>query len=186
MRRTVTVLALVAAVLPVGGAALGAPAIDTLELARYSPAQMKLFYQLDGGTSAGALGVDVTGPNGQVTHGSIVSAFIAALREDGVEGGIGCAVSALARTDLGRTAETKVRAADADGVDADAVDADAVEADPEDIALAEVETRCAGSEDEGAATGDPGGEPEKETGHGRPDWAGPGAASGNPGRSRRP
>lgn len=181
MRRTVTVLALVAAVLPIGAAALAAPAIDTLELAGYSPAEMKLFYELDGvdGASAGELGVDVTGPNGQVTHGSIVSAFVAALRADGVEGGIGCAVSTLARTDLGRTAETKVRVPDADGVDAD-------EEAPDDIDLTGVETRCSGSEDEDAVTGDDGGKPGKKTGHGRPDWAGPGAASENPGRSRRP
>lgn len=174
MRRTVTVLALTAAVLPIGAAALAAPSIDTLELGHYSPTQMKLFYQLEGveDTSEGELGVDVTGPNGQVNHGSIVSAFIAALREDGIEGGIGCAVSSLARTDLGRTEETKVRVPDAETA--------APTADAADIDLADVENRCQETED-GETEGD-----EPGTGKGKPEWAGAGATADNPGRSRRP
>jgi len=172
-----TVLALAAVVLPVGGAALAAPSIDTLVLGSYSPEQMKLFYQLEGvgGTSEGELGVDVTGPSGQVNHGSIVSAFIAALRADGIEGGIGCAVSSLARTDLGRTEETKVRVPDADTPTADVVEPAA------GIDLSDVENRCQGTED-GETEGD---KPGKSTGKGKPEWAGAGAAADNPGRSRR-
>lgn len=191
MRRTVTVLVLAAAVLPVGAAALAAPSIDTLELGHYSPAQMKLFYQLDGvdGESEGELGVDVTGPNGQVNHGSIVSAFIAALREDGIEGGIGCAVSSLARTDLGRTEETKVRVPDAETVAPTADVADVAEP-ADDIDLSDVENRCQETED-GDTEGDEPGKGKGKgkgtgTGTGKPEWAGAGATADNPGRSHRP
>lgn len=171
MRRTVTIIALALAVLPLGGGALAAPGIDTLVLQGYSPETMKLFYQLDTVDEE----VDVTGPHGHVNHGSVVAAFIAALREDGVEGGIGCAVSSLARTDLGRTEETQVRDADDE---ATTVASEAVA----DIDLSDVENRCVPDDDPETD----GGKPAKKTGHGKPDWAGPDAATGNPGQSHRP
>ena len=50
--------------------------------------------------------VDVTGPNGQVNHGQVVSSFVHAvkeqLREAGVRGGIGCLVHAIAHSDHGK------------------------------------------------------------------------------------
>ena len=50
--------------------------------------------------------VDVTGPNGQVNHGQVVSSFVQALkeqlREAGVRGGIGCLVHAIAHSDYGK------------------------------------------------------------------------------------
>ena len=51
-------------------------------------------------------GVDVTGPNGQVNHGQVVSSFVHAvkeqLREAGVRGGIGCLVHGIAHSDYGK------------------------------------------------------------------------------------
>ena len=51
-------------------------------------------------------GVDVTGPNGQVNHGQVVSSVVHAvkeqLREAGVRGGIGCLVHVIANSDYGK------------------------------------------------------------------------------------
>lgn len=50
--------------------------------------------------------VDVTGPNGQVNHGQVVSSFVRALKEQlrdaGVRGGIGCLVHVIAHSDYGK------------------------------------------------------------------------------------
>lgn len=50
--------------------------------------------------------VDVTGPNGQVNHGQVVSSFVQAvkeqLREAGVRGGIGCLVHVISHSDYGK------------------------------------------------------------------------------------
>jgi hypothetical protein len=50
--------------------------------------------------------VDVTGPNGQVNHGQVVSSFVQAvkeqLREAGVRGGMGCLVHVIAHSDYGK------------------------------------------------------------------------------------
>lgn len=45
---------------------------------------------------------DVQGPQGQVNHGTVVSSFVHALKEAGYGPGIGCFVSAIARTDYGK------------------------------------------------------------------------------------
>lgn len=45
---------------------------------------------------------DVTGPQGQVNHGTVVSSFVQALKDAGYQGRIGCYVSAIARTDYGK------------------------------------------------------------------------------------
>ncbi len=45
--------------------------------------------------------VDVTGPNGQVNHGQVVSSFVHALREAGIRGK-GCLVRSIAGSDYGK------------------------------------------------------------------------------------
>ena len=54
---------------------------------------------------------DVQGPNGQVNHGTVVSSFVKALREAGYEGGVGCYVQAIARTDYDQPVATQRREA---------------------------------------------------------------------------
>lgn len=183
MRRTVTALALALAALPLGVGALAAPSIDTLELAHYSPADMKLFYQLSDGAADLPVEVGVTGPNGQVNHGSIISAFIRSLRANGIEGAIGCAVSTLAKTDLGRTEETKVRVPDAE-TDVSVVVSAAEVPVVGDIDLSNIENRCITAEDT-SGTEDHGKPENRGDGHGKPDWAGRNASTGNPGQSHR-
>jgi len=50
--------------------------------------------------------VDVTGPEGQVNHGQVVSNFVHAvkeqLREAGVRGGVGCLVQVIAQSEYGK------------------------------------------------------------------------------------
>ena len=50
--------------------------------------------------------VDVTGPEGQVNHGQVVSSFVHAvkeqLREAGVRGGVGCLVRVIAQSEYGK------------------------------------------------------------------------------------
>lgn len=183
MRRTVTALVLVLAVLPLGVGALAAPSIDTLELQGYSPEGMKLVYQLSDGDADIPVELDVTGPNGQVNHGSIISAFIRSLRANGIEGAIGCAVSTLAKTDLGRTEETKVRVPDA-GTDVSVVVSAAEVPVVGDIDLSNIENRCITSGDTSSTDEDHGKPENPGTGHGKPDWAGRNAGTENPGRRR--
>lgn len=45
---------------------------------------------------------DVTGPEGQVNHGSVVSSFVRALKDSGYEGGVGCFVKLIAQSDYGK------------------------------------------------------------------------------------
>ncbi len=54
--------------------------------------------------------VDVTGPNGQVNHGQVVSSFVHALKELGLRGH-GCAVRAIAQSGYGK-GDQQIRTSD--------------------------------------------------------------------------
>lgn len=123
-RRLVAVVAGLAA-LALAVPASAAPSPDTLLTAGYDTVTMQGYYTVgpfvdgepaEGGDAdsegdeaspceAGGLECfDVTGPNGQVNHGTIVSAFVKQfkeLREDGYTG-IGCLVRHIAQTDWGK------------------------------------------------------------------------------------
>lgn len=106
---------------------------------------------------------DVTGPQGQVNHGTVVSAFVHALKANGYTG-IGCYVKLIAQTDYGK-GDQQIRVGD-----------DAPETTDEEAELAFTVdmTRC-GKPDKAGPPDDKGkpdeaGPPE---GKGKPDWAGP-------------
>lgn len=61
----------------------------------------------------GCYGVDVTGPNGQINHGTIMSAFVRSLKGIDFEGPRGQAVRELAHSDLGK-GDQKVKTGDDD------------------------------------------------------------------------
>ena len=118
----------------------------------------------DGTATVGASGceftaVDVTGPEGQVNHGTVVSSFVASLHElmaaGDWEGGIGCLVSVIARSDYGK-GDQQVQAGDEV----------TVSTDPTFVDLNVHEVRCGPPDVEGADTDGEG------NGHGKPEWAG--------------
>jgi hypothetical protein len=103
--------------------------------------------------------VDVTGPNGQVNHGQVVSSFVHALKAMGLNGN-GCLIRIIAQSDYGQ-GDQQVTVADAEPVVA-----------PSDgtVGIQNIETACGN----GASDGDNG--ELDDTGHedrsGRPDHAG--------------
>ena len=72
----------------------------------------------------GCHGVDVTGPNGQINHGTIMSAFVHSLKLIGFEGPRGHAVRELAQSDLGK-GDQQVKTGDDTDASEDADDEDA-------------------------------------------------------------
>jgi hypothetical protein len=142
--------------------ALAYPSPDTLLEAEYDPDAWVIYYTVsdyeEGAEAAESdeseIMVDVTGPEGQVNHGTIVSAVVASLLEEGYTG-IGCLVRHFAQTDWGK--ET-----------GEGEDGEVVEPSEADLVL-EVTTACKhgrpGTEEVAAEDG--------EEGSGRPPWAGP-------------
>jgi len=125
---------------------------------------------------------DVTGPQGQVNHGTVVSNFVQALKESGYEGGVGCFVRLIAQSDYGKgdqqiTTEEAAAAAEEDPV----VDAET------SVELTVSETTCGKPDEAGRPenTGKPenAGPPE---GKGKPDHAGPPEGKGKPDHAGRP
>lgn len=127
---------------------------------------------------------DVTGPEGQVNHGTVVSAFVKALQEADLEHGIGCYVRIIAQSDYGK-GDQQVNVED---VDPDAGTTETVEGTSE---FTISETTC-GKPDHAGPPEDAGkpegaGAPE---GTGKPSWAGEGkpdhAGSAGKGGGGRP
>lgn len=117
---------------------------------------------------------DVTGPQGQVNHGSVVSNFVQALKESGYEGGVGCFVRIIAQSDYGQGDQqvTVSEAADPDEVP----DEGATSAE-----LTVTETTCGKPDHAGPPEGngkpDDAGPPD---GNGKPDDGGPPEGKGKP------
>ncbi len=115
--------------------------------------------------------IDVTGPNGQVNHGTITSSFVAALREMGIKGA-GCLVRTIAGSDYGK-GDQQVTVGDVEEAVEEVVDVveEGEEATAE-VDLASHEAACA-AKDKGRPEGT--GRPEgagKPEGAGRPETAG--------------
>lgn len=110
---------------------------------------------------------DVRGPNGQVNHGTVVSSFVHALKEAGIEGGIGCYVRVIAQSDYGK-GEQQVKTSEVGNTE---------EAEgPSTVDLTVAEVDCGGddeSEDGGAETRASSGQ-RGSSGHGKPEHAGKG------------
>lgn len=124
---------------------------------------------------------DVRGPPGQVNHGTVVSSFVHALKEQGIEGGIGCYVSAIARSNYGK-GDQQVKTSD--------VVSDTPTVTDAEVELTVTEVDCdkpgqagGGTDDEVAAeetrssngrgNGNGGkGNPSNGKGKGKPEWAG--------------
>jgi hypothetical protein len=113
---------------------------------------------------------DVTGPEGQVNHGTVVSAFVQALKANGYTG-IGCYVRLIAQSDYGM-GDQQVNVGDSEG-EGDATEPDATE--PEPLSFSVDYTQCGKPDHAGppedAGRPDDAGPPE---GVGKPDWAGQG------------
>ena len=75
--------------------------------------------------------VDVEGPNGQVNHGTVMSAFVHSLKEFKFDGPRGLAVREMAHSDLGKGAQ-QVKTGDDAGLDDDDGDDDEAEIDDSD------------------------------------------------------
>ncbi|MFO7549229.1 MAG: hypothetical protein R6X29_10220 [Acidimicrobiia bacterium] len=170
MRRLVAVTAALGMVL-LAMPAMAYPSPDTLLQAGYDPEAMVVYYTIsdyEDGAEATEEGVeteeaeptevDVTGPEGQVNHGTVVSAVVASLLEQGYTG-IGCLVRHFAQTDWGK--ETGV------GEDGEEL----VEPSEEGLLL-EVTTACKHGRP-GAEDGEETEDEDGEEGSGRPAWAGP-------------
>lgn len=124
---------------------------------------------------------DVTGPNGQVNHGSVVSNFVKALREAGYEGGMGCYVRLIAQSEYGK-GDQQVKVSD---IDDNEEDEEGSEEEPSELSFTVSETTCGGPDD---SDDDAKGKPEW-AGKGKPDWAGNGPppwAGPNGDKSQKP
>lgn len=112
---------------------------------------------------------DVTGPQGQVNHGTVVSNFVRALKESGYEGGIGCFVRLIAQSEYGKGDQQVTTE------EAAAEDADQIAGAETTVGLTVSETTC--------GKPDHAGPPE---GKGKPDHAGPPDGKGKPDHAGKP
>lgn len=71
----------------------------------------------------GCYGVDIAGPNGQINHGTIMSAFVRSLKGADFDGPRGHAVRELAHSDLGK-GDQQVKTGDVDDFDDEESDDD--------------------------------------------------------------
>ena len=130
---------------------------------------------------------DVTGPEGQVNHGTVVSNFVKALKGSGYEGGVGCFVRIIAQSDYGK-GDQQVTVSEVDGTESE----ESAEEGDTSVELTVSETTCgkpdnAGPpEDKGKPdnAGPPAGKGKPDNagppeGKGKPPWAGNGNGNGN-------
>ena len=61
---------------------------------------------------------DVTGPNGQVNHGTVVSAFVKALKASGYEGNRGCMIKIIAGSEYGK-GDQQIKTSDVETAEVD-------------------------------------------------------------------
>lgn len=109
---------------------------------------------------------DVTGPNGQVNHGTVVSSFVKALKEEGYTG-IGCYVKLIAQSDYGK-GEQQVKVSDVEDEEVTTT-SEPEEEEPAEVQFTVSETTC-GKPDHAGPPEDKG----KSEGKGKPPWAGKG------------
>lgn len=121
---------------------------------------------------------DVTGPEGQVNHGTVVSSFVRdlkeALRESGYTGGLGCYVRVIAQSDYGK-GDQQIRVSDVDETTEPSAEEPTVD-------LTITETTCGGEGDDDADTAEAKGSGKPDwAGKGKPPWAGKGKPEGKGG-----
>lgn len=116
---------------------------------------------------------DVTGPQGQVNHGTIVSAFVKALKEQGITGA-GCYVKIIAGTDYGK-GDQQVKVSDLSTTTTTLV---GEEVEEPTVQFTVSETTC-GKPDHAGGPPEGKGKPEW-AGQGKPDHAGPPEGKGKP------
>ena len=114
--------------------------------------------------------VDVTGPNGQINHGQVVSSFVHALRDLGIRER-GCIVRTIAQSEYGK-GDQQIRTPDVAEADTDTLQGGTVD-------LESVLTACnARSDDEESSNANEDGNGNRN-GHGRPENPGNSANHGN-------
>lgn len=125
------------------------------------------------GTECVFTAVSTVGPQGEVNHGSVVSALVRSLRAAEWEGGLGCLVRVIAQSDHGQ-GDQQVQAGTA-----------LEPAETPEVDLTRHSVTCA-TPDAGEETVEETVEENGETrgnGHGKPEWAGPpSAGEDHPGR----
>lgn len=114
--------------------------------------------------------IDVTGPNGQVNHGTIVSSFVHALKASGMKG-IGCLVKTIAGSDYGK-GDQQVQA----GAEEEVVEPPAEETTAS-MELSSTGTACDHGKPDDAGKPEGKGKPE---GAGRPEGTGKPEGKGKP------
>lgn len=128
-----------------------------------------LDYGAEGAEECSLVGVDVTGPEGQVNHGTITSSFVHALQELGIRGA-GCYIRTIAQSDYGKGDQQITVDGDEDTIE---VIEDGTQAEETaSVDLASHETSC----EHGRSQDD----------HGRPDDAGRPETAGKPEGAGRP
>lgn len=178
-RRLVVVLAGVSAMaLAMPAAAMSPTQTDVLIDGTYDPMEYVVAYTLSitgMDEQKEEIEVDVEGPQGQVNHGTIVSAVVASLKEQGYTG-IGCVVRHFAQTDWGMgDQQVKVgeEMEDGEGTE-DTTETPAQGEESVEKYLLEVTTYCAGpgwGGDERDLDEESGLESEDDDGSGPPPWA---------------
>lgn len=129
---------------------------------------------------------DVQGPEGQVNHGTVISNFVNALEEEGLEGGRGCYVRAIAQSDYGKGDE-QVQVPDVEPANDENGDETV---SIEDVEFTITETTCNGSNDESEASSQASAngkgqvQGNSQGGSGKPDWAGNGPPPHAKGKGR--
>lgn len=112
---------------------------------------------------------DATGPNGQVNHGTVVSSFVKALKEEGYTG-IGCYVKLIAQEDYGK-GDQQVKVSDLEDEEEPETTEEETE-EPTEIEFTVSETSCGKPDHAGPPEDRP--EDRPENGKGKPSWAGKG------------
>lgn len=124
---------------------------------------------------------EVTGPNGQVNHGSVVSSFVKALKESGYEGNRGCLIRIIAGSDYGKGDQQVKANTEEDGADEDGAEVEDPGAIESSAQFEITETTCKKGKPDDAGKPD---RPEKAKG--KPEWAGQPDHPDHPGKGNGP